>query len=187
MDKSAEMRLDADAPTEFAPTGKLVDLLSRINGGVINIPDFDLRTEDRDRRVDKVCVTIALLKDRFGDHLTQIPRLLLRFIAHTKFRYGVRSVAHLIDVIDSGAFRNGALNGAALGLPTKNEKTLDDSSLKLHLLDKDQGFGIVNRWQEFAKDKAIRELEPAKLAASLSIYPMGPGIMESVPSRRRRG
>ncbi len=158
MDKSAEMRLDSDAPAEFVPTGKLVDLLSRINGGVINIPDFDLRTEDRDRRVDKVCVTIALLKDRFGDHLTDIPRLLLRFIAHTKFRYGVRSVAHLIDVIDSAAFREGKLNGAALGLPTNDEKTLDQSSLKLHLLDKDLGFGIVNRWQEFAKDKAVVNL-----------------------------
>jgi hypothetical protein len=155
MDQSAEMRLDADAPTEFAPTGKLIDLLSRINGGVINIPDFDLRTEHRDRRVDKVCVAIALLKARFGDQLSSVPRSLLRFIAQTKFRYGVRSVAHLIDVIDGAAIRGSALIGAALRLPTNNEKALDESSLRLHLLDKDQGFGIVNRWQDYVTDKAM--------------------------------
>jgi hypothetical protein len=159
MDQSAKMGLDADISGESAPTGKLVDLLSRINGGVINIPDFDLRTEDRDRRVDKVCVTIALLKDRFGNQLTVIPRLLLRFIAHTTFRYGVRSIAHLIDVIDSGAVRDDTLNGEALRLPTNSQKALEASSLRLHLLDKDQGFGIVNRWQEFASDKTVVNLK----------------------------
>ncbi|HEY2499223.1 MAG TPA: hypothetical protein VGK24_19360 [Candidatus Angelobacter sp.] len=164
MDQSAKMGLDGDSSKESAPTGKLVDLLSRINGGVINIPDFDLRTGDRDRRVDKVCVTIALLKDRFGDQLTTIPRSLLRFIAHTTFRYGVRSIAHLIDVIDSGAFRSGTLNGAALGLPTNSEKALQESSLRLHLLDKDQGFGIVNRWEEFVKDKTVLDLKQRQIA-----------------------
>jgi Viral (Superfamily 1) RNA helicase len=163
MDLSAEMRFDADTTTESIPTGKLVDLLSRINGGVINIPDFDLRTEDRDRRVDKVCVTVALLRDRFGDQLAAIPRSLLRFVAHTKFRYGVRSIAHLIDVIDNDAFRGEKLNGVALGLPTSSEKALGNSSLKLHLLDKDQGFGIVNRWQEFAKDRAVVNVSQRQL------------------------
>ena len=46
---------------------KLVDLFSRINGGVIKIPslrevDFTL-TKERDRRIDKVCVAIALFKE----------------------------------------------------------------------------------------------------------------------------
>lgn len=53
MDQSAKMGLETEGPTEGAPIGKLVDLLSRINGGVIEIPDFDLRTGERDRRVDR--------------------------------------------------------------------------------------------------------------------------------------
>ena len=175
MNHSTEMRNDAVAKTEFVPTGKLVDLLSRVNGGVINIPDFDLRSENRDRRVDTVCVTIALLKERFGENLKVIPRSLLRFIAHTKFRYGVRSIAHLIDVIDSEAFREGTLKGAALGLPTNSEETLEESSLKLHLLDKDQGFGIVNRWRELAKDKAIVDLSPQRLQQFLRVTRLAPG------------
>lgn len=152
MAQSATMRLESDGG-DTLPAGKLVDLLSRINGGVIEIPDLDLRTADRDRRVDKVCVTIALIRRRFGDEFKTVPRSLLRFIAHTKFRYGVRSIAHLVDSIDSAAFKNGALSASGLGLPISSENGLQGSSLTLHLLDKDQGFGIVNRWKEFTKDK----------------------------------
>lgn len=152
MDHSATMRLDGDMPGDRAANGKLVDLLSRINGGVIEIPDLDLRTQDRDRRVDKVCVTIALLKARFGNNLEQVPRALLRFVAHTHFRYGVRSIAHLIDIINSKSLDKDTLKIAETDLPMTSEKALHESSLRLHLLDKDQAFGIVNRWKEFSKD-----------------------------------
>jgi hypothetical protein len=152
MDHAATMRLDGDITGEKAPAGKLVDLLSRINGGVIEIPDLDLRTQTRDRRVDKVCVTIALLKARFGKDLERVPRNLLRFVAHTNFRYGVRSIAHLIDIISSRALNENGLTITEADLPMKSEAALQESSLRLHLLDKDQGFGIVNRWREFAKD-----------------------------------
>jgi len=153
MAQSALMRLDADAGSETLPTGKLVDLLSRINGGVIEIPDLDLHTADRDRRVDKVCVAIGLIQRRFGDKLSTIPRSLLRFIAHTKFRYGVRSIAHLVDLIDSQAFQGDSLEAGSFGLPMGNERALQGSSIALHMLDKDQGFGIVNRWNDFSKDR----------------------------------
>jgi hypothetical protein len=156
------MRLDADATGELASAGKLVDLLSRINGGTINIPDLDLRTDERDRRVDKVCVTIGLVRARFGPTVSQMPRSLLRFVAHTAFRYGVRSIAHLIDIVDSRALQNQTLKASELALPIASERALQDSSLKLHLLDKDQGFGIVNRWNEFSRDEVmvpIRTLE----------------------------
>ena len=158
MDQSAKMRLEGEMGEGVAPPGKLVDLLSRINGGVIDIPDLDLQSEDRDRRVDKVCIVVALLKARFGSELNETPRCLLRFVAHTSFRYGVRSIAHLIDLIRSRAYRRGTLKGDALGLPFDSEASLQDSSLKLHLLDKDQGFGIVNRWKEFSKDKVMVQL-----------------------------
>jgi predicted AAA+ superfamily ATPase len=169
MYQSAQMRLDSDTAGELVPTGKLVDLLSRINGGVINIPDFDLRTVDRDRRVDKVCVTVSLLKARFGENITLIPRSLLRFIAHTTFRYGVRSIAHLIDIIGSAAFKDGVLSGSALGLPITSEAGLQDSSLKLHLLDRDRGFGIVNRWKDFSKDRAVVDMQPAAMSTILRL------------------
>ena len=94
MDQSAKMRLEVEMGDGTAPSGKLIDLLSRINGGVINIPDLDLRSEDRDRRVDKVCIAVALIKARFGSDLNETPRSLLRFVAQTSFRYGVRSIAH---------------------------------------------------------------------------------------------
>lgn len=157
MDQSAKMRID----TEPSATGKLVDLLSRINGGVINIPDLDLRSELRDRRVDKVCIAVGLVRARFGDEVSKLPRALLRFIAHTTFRYGVRSIAHLIDLIDSDALNNKTLRLQALGLPITSEAELQDSSLKLHLIDKDQGFGIASRWNEFSEDRTMVDLSDA--------------------------
>lgn len=153
MDRSAEMRIDSESNDGTAPSGKLVDLLSRINGGVINIPELDLRSANRDRRVDKVCVAVSLIKARFDGDIKELPRCLLRFISQTTFRYGVRSIAHLVDLIEGNALRNETLRVDALGLPLHSEKALEDSSLKLHLLDKNQGFGIVNRWKDFSKDK----------------------------------
>lgn len=169
MNQSGTMRLEADATEGFPAPSKLIDLLSRINGGVINIPDLDLRSEERDRRVDKVCVSVALIKGRFGTDLGEVPRALLRFIAHTTFRYGVRSIAHLVDVIESEAFANKILKKDALGLPFGSEESLQDSSLRLHLLDKDKGFGIVNRWKEFSKDKVTIDIRGSARASYLSL------------------
>lgn len=163
MAQSAAMRLETEEEGGGAASGKLVDLLSRINGGVINIPDLDLRTAHRDRRVDKVCVTIALLKGRFGDELVHVPRAFLRFVAHTTFRYGVRSLAHLIDIVDLKAMKGQALRLGTMGLPMATEAELQESSLRLHLLDKDQGFGIVNRWKEFSRDAVVVSLAPPRI------------------------
>lgn len=158
MDQSAKMRLEMDLTEKLIPNSKLIDLLSRINGGVLTIPDLDLRSENRDRRVDKVCIAVELIKNRFGNDITEVPRSLLRFIANTSFRYGVRSIAHLIDMIENQALQGTALKGDKLKLPITSEKDLQESSLMLHFLDKDQGFGIVNRWEDFSKDKMIVKL-----------------------------
>jgi hypothetical protein len=159
MDQSAKMQIENASSGETSrDNSKLIDLLSRINGGIINIPDLDLRSANRDRRVDKVCIGVALIMARFGRNVKYVSRAFLRFIAHTKFRYGVRSIAHLIDLIDSGLLRKKTLTTAALALPLSSENALKESSLKLHLLDKDQAFGIVNRWNEFVKDKALISL-----------------------------
>jgi hypothetical protein len=158
MEYAARMGLD-EATSERPSTGKLVDLLSRINGGILEMPDLDLRTQERDRRIDKVCVAIALLKTRFGGELELVPRSLLRFIAHTQFRYGVRSIAHLMDIISSKAFKEGKLDIREGNLPLNSEITLQGSSLSLHLLDKDHGFGIVNRWNDYSKDNTMVSLE----------------------------
>lgn len=87
--------------------GKLFDLISRINGGDITIPSLDLRQKDldRDRRIDKVCIAISLLLKRFPD-LETVPWGLLHFIAIKKFRYGVRSIWNIIDLIPKDAIEN---------------------------------------------------------------------------------
>jgi hypothetical protein len=152
MDRSAKMRMEIETSDGTSVSGKLIDLLSRINGGVINIPDLDLQSENRDRRVDKVCIAVSLLKARFGRSLDEVPRALLRFISQTSFRYGVRSIAHLIDEISIDAFRNNNLIANALSLPVSSEELLQGSSLKFHLVHKNEGFGIVNGWKQVLRD-----------------------------------
>jgi hypothetical protein len=141
-------------------SGKLVDLLSRINGGAIEIPDLDARSKNRDRRIDKVCMAVALIKARFEQDIDRLPRALLQFIAHTTFRYGVRSIAHLIDIIDSKAIVAGTLNLTKARLPMESEQKLYKSSLRLHLVDKHHGFGSVNEWLSFSKNDTMIPLSP---------------------------
>jgi hypothetical protein len=69
----------------------------------------------------------------------------------------------LIDLIDTGAIVDKTLRGKNLGLPINTEDALQDSSLKFHLLDKDQGFGVVNRWKEFSRDDSQAKVAKSPL------------------------
>lgn len=108
---------------------KLVDLLSRINGGAIEIPKLDIATKSRDRRIDKVCLSISLLQRKFGPYLERVPWALLRFIAISKFRYGVRSIAHLIDLIPGDIEIEETLKLNSIKLPLDDEKELKKAAL----------------------------------------------------------
>jgi hypothetical protein len=146
--------------------GKLVDLLSRINSGVIEIPSLDLKEPPgRDRRVDKVCIAVSLLFDRFSRQLEHVPKALLRFVASVQFRYGVRSIAHLVDLIDTASAKNGTLTLRKLGLPLNDRKALGQSSLSLHLSSADGALGIVNLW-----DSCCKKTQDIRVKSESSIY-----------------
>lgn len=146
--------------------GKLIDLVSRINGGELDIPPLDLVTSERDRRADKVCLTISLLKSRFGTELELIPVSLLRFVANTKFRYGVRSLAHFIDLIQpfsSDTEDKKQLLPAQLRFPLNSISALRDSSLAYHVFSEDGAAAIIDHWKEASSDKAsVRIQEKAE-------------------------
>jgi hypothetical protein len=142
--------MKADAPQIDAHHPKLVDLLSRINGGVLPIPKLSDPLHAADRSTDKICIAAQLLRQRFGGMLRTVPVALLRFIASTEFRYGVRSIAHLIDLIP---YEKGItdLTLPALKLPLDSAKDLKTSSLAYHLLSEDQAHGVINAWKESRK------------------------------------
>ena len=98
MDSARSMRADVGVP-QGMKTRKIVDLLSRINGGVVEIPAFHDPTHSIDREFDKACIAIQRLRSKFGEGLRSVPRGLLRFIADADFRYGARSISHLIELI----------------------------------------------------------------------------------------
>jgi hypothetical protein len=145
MEEARSMRVEAQAPTSQTP--KLVDLLSRINGGVFSIPPFFNAGQGIDRRADKVCVISHLLRQRFGRSLRDAPLSLLRFVARTEFRYGVRSIAHLVSMIPYRADVK-SLKSEDLGLPLSSAVDLKNSSLAYHVLHQDQAYGVEKIWRD---------------------------------------
>ncbi len=153
-------------PSTPIEQGKLVDLLSRINGGELEIPPLDLIAEDRDRRADKVCLAISLLQSRFGDSLEVIPISLLHLVAVSTFRYGVRSLAHLMDYITpptvEGENEITTVTAAQLRLPLTSVTALRASSLSYHMYSADGPAAIVDTWKSVsAKTATVRIQEPA--------------------------
>jgi len=139
--------------------GKLVDLLSRINGGELEIPPMDLCKGGRDRRADKVCITISLLQARFGSDLRLVPLSLLRFVATTKFRYSARSIANLVDLVKP--FKPDAkewcqLTHEQLQFPFDSVSRLRNSALVGHICceSEDGPKEIITKWGTLASDEA---------------------------------
>lgn len=150
--KTAKSMLAA-APHLDGQHPKIVDLLSRINGGVIEIPSLNDPKRQEERRADKVCMTLILLRKRFGKSLQEVPLALLRFVAAAEFRYGARSIAHLIDLIP---YKSGLkeLTMSNLRLPVSSLRRLNDSSLAYHLVNRDQAPGVVKLWGDASAKSA---------------------------------
>jgi len=134
----------SDERSDEAP--KILDLLSRINGGVIDIPPL------KDRRADKVCIAAQLLMRRIGKDLRSVSLPLMRFIATTDFRYGARSITNLVNSISiAPGKRVTELRTDMLGLPLDSEERLRNSSLVYHL-NIDNGLGtVIDLWNKCCK------------------------------------
>ena len=147
-----------DAPQHSAPS-KQADLLSRINGSVVQIPSLQNGTG----MVGKVVLAIHLLRLRFHDCL-QVPMALLWFIAHARFRYDVRSIATMIDLIprvdDKGnpLVRDGILELTRDSLDFCDRDKLSDSALAFHLFHPGGTKALSELWAEaFATRGSYRQ------------------------------
>ncbi len=152
--KSMEIKL-AGIPKDEK---KLVDLLSRVNGGVLEIPQLDISKKVRDRRIDKICLSISVLKQKYP-YLELVPWALLRFIAISKFRYGVRSIVHLLDFIPGNLDIEERLDLDDLDLPLEEVKDLKKSSLSYHLITEEEPEDIVSIWNEISKCQTLIRFE----------------------------
>lgn len=138
---------------------KLVDLLSRINGGEIDIPSLELQEGSRDRRVDKVCLALSLLQSRFGDSLELVPLSLLYMIAVSHFQHGVRSMAHFIDCI-TPPFTEGrempkAITTENLVFPMSSPTELQESTLSYHLCSAGGPEAIIDTWRSASARRTV--------------------------------
>jgi hypothetical protein len=156
MEKDLEIILKNLRPKLKEHEKKLIDLLSRINGGILKIPDLDKVEAGRDRPVDKICITISLLLQRFGDQLQLVPWRLLNFIGKTNFRYGVRSISNLIDLIPwTQKDPYDRLLNDELNLPLDSLVNINNSGLVRHLISTQGPEHIVKEWKKFNKCNSL--------------------------------
>lgn len=163
MNHARSMKLEVQIGEGRNP--KLVDLLSRINGGIIEIPPFRDPSKKLDRSFDKVCVAVVLLRERFPN-LKQVPIALLEFLALTDFRYGSRSIAHFVNMISYT--ESNKLRIEDIHLPISDPGKLKEDSLAYHLLHDDQSHGVVDTWK---KVKANRSTLPVNASWLDSFQP----------------
>ena len=75
----------------------------------------------------------------------------------SKFRYGVRSIAHLVDIISPLKKGTSSLQLADLNIPLQSVSVLRDSSLAYNVFSEDGPAAIIELWNECCKsDIAVR-------------------------------
>jgi len=75
----------------------------------------------------------------------------------SKFRYGVRSIAHLVDLIPPLNKDTHCMSLADLNLPLQSVAVLRDSSLAYHVFSEDGPAAIIELWHECCQsDIAVR-------------------------------
>jgi hypothetical protein len=171
LNQAKTMASELPVPEGMSP--KLIDLFSRINGSVVRIPPFLAPGEGTDRRTDKVAIASSLLQKRFGKELRYAPLALFRLVVNVNFRYGVRSIAHMIDLIPYKKSVK-SLSLDQLALPLGSPAALRKSSLAYHVIDdEDHAHGIVDKWKSASSCKDL-------IPISTSIDPSRYGSREAV-------
>jgi transcriptional regulator with AAA-type ATPase domain len=176
--KSASVGVDGDSATVVTRgvggRGKLVDLVSRINGKDIVIPRLE------NRRPDKVCMALAMLSARFGSELTSVPWALLKFIGTMQFRHGVRSIGNLVDQISLSSMRDGGLTLADINLPFMSKDEIKSTHLAMHLVDSAGEEGVMSKWRKAREcDKVVRFEDKPGFWTRLS-----KGLIDELPEQK---
>jgi hypothetical protein len=99
-----------------------------------------------------------------------VPWSLLRFVYATKCRYDVRSIAHLIDLLNPRddrllhhaqhlPFERPVPNITLERLPLKTVDQLKESSLAYHVLAEDGPPAVINQWSKISGSQTIIRVE----------------------------
>lgn len=144
---------------------KLIDLLSRINGGTFKIPSLEKTSNGINKKVDKVCIAISLLQNRFGVKSNYISIGLLKFIADTQFIHGVRSISCLIDLIPKERLNNKETKLDYDIIPELKDPTTFKNSILSHHITHNKKItitGIIKNWNRLIKKKTFVKVNEEK-------------------------
>lgn len=145
VDRMREMRLDgADIDSQQGPE-KEKDLLSRINGGVLELKGLIDET-------DKIIIAASLLRERIHrlrSKLEWIPRGLLVFLARVNYRFDVRSLRTIVEHLQFGGADETRLQIEGVRSTLSSDpQELKDSAAAGHLQHADGCHGVVSLWNE---------------------------------------
>jgi len=127
---------------------KEVDLLSRINGKIIQLPILN--------KEEKICVFLFLLKNKYK-HLKFCDLNLLKFVGENNFRYGIRSIYNFVNYIKirKGIAIGNELNINHTELPFKNVVDLKSTGLIYHFLEHEKEGGadsVIKLWKRINEE-----------------------------------
>jgi len=138
---------------------KIVDLLSRINGGTFKIPYLENDIDGINRTADKICVAISFIKKRFGDEIKYIPWSLLKLIISINFNYGIRSLSTFIDYLSKNSIDDKILV-EELQFPFNNKMELINSSLIQHINLKNENIqSFLEKCQEILLNTTFTKIK----------------------------
>ena len=147
------IKMQSQGNEKSACPPKIWDLFSRINGGFFEIPSLEKIEDERDRRIDKICISISLLQQRFGKDLQLVPWSILNFIGQVKFKFGVRSIAHVVDTIPYPINYNSNISWLDVKMPLTTIPELKNSSLYYHLSLEQDLDAIITLWNKLRSVK----------------------------------
>lgn len=152
MDEARSMRIEEKSSDK--KKDKLVDLLSRINGGIIKIPSLNDSNQIDQRKIEKIVITISLIRQKYNNTVKRIPNALLKFITNTNFRYGIRSITQIIDMLpykeDSEEIKLSEIN-----LPLGSAKAIKESIFAYHFIHEEQENGVAENWKKYSEDESL--------------------------------
>lgn len=163
----------ADAREMFTSKGeipdedKLLDLFSRINGGVIEVRSL----RGGDSAAEKVVIAMQLLRNRFK-MCTTTTRALLAFISRVTFRYEARSIATFINMIRAAPDVTAVDKEDLNQLPFQGKEQLKDSPLAFHLMNEDGPRALCDLWRECSEVTGEQLIRDSYLEAS-DVGPFG--------------
>ncbi|MFO7555678.1 MAG: restriction endonuclease subunit S, partial [Desulfobacterales bacterium] len=144
-------------PTPLPPAKEQKRIVAKVDK--LSLSPLDPTDGHKGRFADKVCIALSLLGRRYGRKLKYAPWNLISFIGKTEFKYGVRSIAYIIDQL-SDLDEDGRLNNPPIFLSfLSDQQKLKETGFWYHI-DGAKINSIKGMWNSVKKINISVDFKP---------------------------